>query len=213
MLSFDELINMALLTGFHENQLIHQFFGANKGYKYVQDRILEHGYVRSVSSIWRVINNVGKKRQSLISGQEFKYERSFPILTKSNVGAIEKQFKRKPNPPTFRQASQDLNMSKSSVHRAVSKKLGLKKETKIKLHFLAEKDKRNRKANSRKLYDRIRGKQSKYVVSLDESWISKLLNQSKRPHYYVDPRAKKRKNYRTCETKFPAKIHDCGRYV
>lgn len=76
---------MSTLITAKENQLIIHFSGANRGIKYVQGRLLENGFRRSMSSIWRVINNKGKKREAAINDEVRRYKRSSPILTKLNL--------------------------------------------------------------------------------------------------------------------------------
>lgn len=73
-----------------------------------------------------------------------------------------------------------MKISKSTINRAVKENLEMKKKKKIKLHRLNQHEMKNRSINCRKLYENIlSGDKSKYVVTLDESWITKLHGQNK----------------------------------
>ncbi|MGI4851565.1 MAG: hypothetical protein ACRYGR_06455, partial [Janthinobacterium lividum] len=72
-----------------------------------------------------------------------QYKRSSPILTKSNLQNIKRKFN-VPNPPTFRDASSEMKISKSMINRAVKENLEMKKKKKIKLHRLNQHEMKNR---------------------------------------------------------------------
>lgn len=187
---------MAPPVSINERQLIFKFSGHNQGIVYIQKKLLDNGFHRSISTISRVINNNGKKQQARINNEDYKYQRSSPVLTKPILRNIKRKYMSN-NPPSFRKSSQSLSISKSTIHRAVTSKniLNMDKRKKVKSHYLTESDKQNRKTNARKLYENyLSGSKSKYVVTIDEAWIVMLSGQQQTDHYYIvrnQPRTKK----------------------
>lgn len=128
---FIDLITMAQLKSAKENHLIHHLSWCGKGYRYIQKRILEHGFSRPLSSIGNVLNNNGKQRQAILDGRKYVCKSAPKVLKKSVLNKIKKQYS-KDNSPSFREASSKLKVSKSSINRALLVNLNMNKAFKTK---------------------------------------------------------------------------------
>ena len=191
---------MAPILTQQEERIILTFYGQLRSLRKVKNKLLEEGISRSVASISRVINNVGKRREMTVKGEQFKYQRQSPVLTQKVLFSIQSKFSTR-NPPTFEQASKKLGIPKTTINRAVLDVLGMKKRKKTRVHCLNEKDEKNRKRTSRKLYETfLRGQKSKYIVTLDEALIRFYKKSSETDHYYVK-RGKKEEEKKKKETK------------
>src|SRR5713101_3479745 len=92
-----------------------------------------------------------------------------PKRSKTVLQKIEPLFKRQ-NPSTQRSIAKHLNMSLATVNRAIHQDLNYKTIKKRKVHRLNTQHKKNRKTNTRSLYEmHLAGLKSEYVVTLDEA--------------------------------------------
>lgn len=130
------------------------------------------GYSVSLSSISRVLNNVGKAREAKVNQIKIKlYQRQRTSRTPVVVQKV-KQMISKQNPPTQEMMAIRTNVSRTTIRNVIKDELGMKIKKKVKVHTLTEPQKANRKTNSRKLYENhLAGDKSEFVVTLDEAWL------------------------------------------
>ena len=164
---------------------IFRYSGDNHSLKYIQDSLKLHGYSRSISFIYQEIKFKGKKRQAIQNNEKYQYQRPRTVLTSSVLNTIRRKFSSE-NPQTYDKASEQLNIHRTTINRAVTKVIKMKKVKKQKVQYLTSMDIQNWKRNARKLYERVlSGKHGNYVVSLDEAWIEKKYGDAIREHDYV----------------------------
>lgn len=129
-------------------------------YRKIKNKLSESGFKKSIGNISNVINQKGKRREARMKGEEFKYKRQSKVLT-SEVLKMIKQKVDCENPVTQEDIAQVARISLSIVNRAIHKNLKLKTRNKTTVHVLNTKDIKNRKRNSRKLYEQaLSGKKS-----------------------------------------------------
>ena len=150
VLNFFLCFKVAPILTQQEERLILTFYGPLRSLRKVNYKLLEKVISRSVASISRVIKKIGKRREMMMKGQQFKYQRQSPVLTKKVLFSIRPKFSTQ-NPPIFEQASKKLELPKTTINRAVLNVLGMKRRKKTRVHCLNEKDEKNRKRTSRKL--------------------------------------------------------------
>jgi hypothetical protein len=126
----------------------------------------------SLQSISNVINNIGTKRKLMSEGEEVShFKRYRSVRTEENIKAVKKYICKK-NPKTHSFIQNKLNMSTSTINKIIHKDLDLETEKKTKVQVLNSPQKRNRKTNSRKLYEEeLAGDKCEYVITLDEALI------------------------------------------
>jgi predicted transcriptional regulator len=79
----------------------------------------------------------------------------------------------KENPIGQNAMAQQLRISQATVSRLIHSKLGKTVRRKKEVHVLSESHKKNRKTNSRKLYEaHLAGKKTEFVATLDEAFFS-----------------------------------------
>lgn len=152
-----------------------------------------------------------KKREKKKDGQEWMYQRASPKLTSEVLRTIKRKYKHR-NPPTFRHVSTQMNLSVGTVHNAVKKRLRLKRRKKTKVLLLTARDRKNRKINSRKFYEKfLSGKKSMFVVTLDEANVHVRQKGSQRNHYYIGEDEEVDENEAIpCNENFPAQFMIVG---
>lgn len=176
---------MAPTTSFQVECLIHRFSGSGLSGKKIQEKLKEKGFYRSIKTIYNVINCNGLKREAMMNGTEWKYQRERKVLDRKVLNVIKRKFTSE-DPPTFRELSNRINIPKSTIHDGVTKYLQMKKKKKRPVHIITPRDVQNRKTNVRKLYERLlSGKKSKWIVTLDEAYVHVRTKGKKRDHYYV----------------------------
>ena len=157
----------------------------------------ESNFHRSIDTITKVIKGEGKKRESKIRNEEYKYHRESTVLTPEVLKLVKRRFSVK-NPQTIREVANELNIPRSTVHYGLTKKLEMKKKMKTNVHIISQKDIENRKKNSRKLYENLLcGTKSQFVVTLDEAYIQVRQRGRERSHYYINVNKKRSENVPT----------------
>lgn len=190
---------------------IHALSSGNASLSVIQRRLKEEGIIITRETIRKSLNHEGKRREARISGNDFKVQRKPKVLTPKVLNAIAKQFQAE-NPPTFLQASGSMRLAPSTINAAVLKRLNLRKVKKRKVQYLSENDCKNRKRNSRKLYEEVlSGNKSDLVVSLDESWIECPKREQPRNHHYVGRKKRETRKYvQPVKENFPEKFMIVG---
>lgn len=77
-----------------------------------------------------------------------------------------------------------LGVSASTINRTIDKDLDMKKATKGKVHALSDRTVAQRMARALPLYNYIRGRRLKYIVSIDEAWAYSSYCNGQRKIFY-----------------------------
>lgn len=165
-----------------EERLIFKFSGVTDNISAIRRQLKKSGYIRSWRTINMIINGKGKKRMAKLECLNYKCERRCPVLTGKVLRAIKNRVKNK-DVYSVNALAKSMNIASTTFRRAL-KMLKLKRKKKLKVHYLSSKDKANRKRNSRKLYDTLRG--SKIVMTLDESRIYYHKGTGGADYYYIE---------------------------
>lgn len=203
---------MPLPTSIKLDYIIHSLSGDNPSLSVLHRRVKERGYIISKSNINRSLKHEGKRRQARINGQVFKVDQQSRKLSLKVLATIKRKFTVE-NPPTFEKVAGSMRLAPSTIHKAVTDRLGMVKQTKRRVHVLLERDRQNRKRTSRKLYEeKLSGDKSDFVVTLDECWIEVKSEHSSKDHYYVDKNERKeeRKFVQQVNKSFPPKFMIVG---
>ena len=140
--------------------------------KEIIDGLLTRGITISRRTISNIKNQIGKQRQALAENREIPaIVRAPKVRTKQTIAKIKKMVV-KEDPESYRNIQKRYPMSLKTINRVIHEDLNLGKRTKSRVHRLNDKQKKNRKRNSRKLCeDNLSGKKSEFVVSLDEALV------------------------------------------
>lgn len=177
---------MAPPVSYEEERLILKFSGGGLSVRCIKERLKTHGFDRSIYTINNVINCKGIKRESRVNGQKWTYRRKSPVLTADVLRTIKRKIKVE-NPPTLQNLADQIHIPLPTIQRAIRDKIIMKTKKKTKVHILTERDKNNRKTNSRKLYENhLSGTKSEFVVTLDEAMMKVRQKGRERGFYYVE---------------------------
>ncbi|UYV66516.1 hypothetical protein LAZ67_4001942 [Cordylochernes scorpioides] len=123
------------------------------------------------TTICRVVNGIGKKREAESNGQKFQVDRPRPVRTPATVSKV-KRLATTENPPSQRQLSRMCGTSLKTINNIIHKDLELDTRRKGKVHKLTPFHMKNRATNARKLYEEhLAGSRSEYTATLDEAWM------------------------------------------
>jgi hypothetical protein len=124
------------------------------------------------STIWRITNSVGKKRQNALNNENVElYKRHRTVRTPSMIKKV-KELIDKSSPPSTRSLKRTLNISRATIHNIIHKDLQMKLRKKRAVHKLNERQMKIRATKARKLYEeQMAGLKYKNIVSLDESYV------------------------------------------
>lgn len=162
------------------------------------------GIVTNKAKVSRIVNGIGKKRQSEAKGETYKVNRPRPVRTKPLVSKV-KRLATVENPPSQRKMARMCGTTLKIVNNIIHEDLDLITRRKTKVHKLNEYHMKNRKTNARKLYEKhLAGTKWQYVVTLDEAWMYLTYTNGTRKICYV----KRGKNMpeewvRECSESFP----------
>jgi hypothetical protein len=138
----------------------------------IKNKLEEKDIDISIKSICNILNNIGIKRKALNANEPVPKNRSTPIKRNLNNIRKVKQLTQKENPASYRAIQNKTGLSLQTISKIIH--VDLKKETKkkSKVHRLTDKNRKNRKANCRKLYENhLAGDRSEFVVTLDEALV------------------------------------------
>lgn len=125
----------------------------------------------SIRTISRVINYKGKERRAKLSGQIFKRKRKRLVRTKKFIRQIKNEIT-KENPKSQRNLAILYKTSAKTINKTIKEDLSMKAMKKGKVHSLNKEQMKNRKKNSRKLYENyLAGDKWKYCVTIDEAFF------------------------------------------
>jgi len=140
----------------------------------------------SYRTVINVINGTGKQRESRLNGQEYKCLTPPRKVTSSVLKQLD-QMTSNPNPMSQSVMGNMTNLSQSHVSKVIRKSLGKKLKKKLKVHALTDGDRKNRKKNARKLYNKISMDRLEFLVTLDEAMMCLRTNNNKTEHCYLKP--------------------------
>src|ERR1044071_9413858 len=121
---------------------IKEFSKNGRSIRSIKKTLSEGGHDVSVSTIYRVIKDIGKKRSAVARGKPIpknKYPKK--KCTKSVLKRID-NLTSKPNPPSQRAIAQRVNMSQPMVHKIIHQDLQKKVMKKAKVHRLRSEERR-----------------------------------------------------------------------
>lgn len=153
---------------------VKQLFKAGMSSRKIQKHLEKSGVHINQSTIIRIINDNGKRREAkalgLSSPKKYQPLKVRNSALRRKIDLMTKQ----ENPPSQRQMARRLNVSARTVRRIIHEDLKKKTTRKRQVHSLQPRHIQNRKTNSRKLYERhLAGHRSQYAVTLDEAlfWV------------------------------------------
>ena len=135
-------------------------------------RIANHlkklGHVVSHKTVSNVINKKGKKRQARENGIIYKPSVRSRKVTKSMLVKLDR-WTSNPNPLSQKEMAKRLGISQPLVSTIIKRDLKKITRKKLRVHYLSQDNKKNRKTNSRKLYERMSSKKMEFFVTVDEA--------------------------------------------
>ena len=137
----------------------------------------------SHTTVLNVIKNNGKSRQARQHGLVYKPKSPPRKLTEDKLKELER-LTSDPNPVTQEEMARLLGVTQQAISKIIKQKLNKNMRKKLKVHSLTTSDKKNRKTNSRKLYELLRKQQLEYVVTLDETMMY-LVKDSQSEYCYL----------------------------
>jgi len=141
-------------------------------YRQIKEKIKKEGHDVSLSTISRVLKNIGIRRQVVSRGQPVPRFRRFRKKTSPGVIQKIKNMVTKRNPMSYRDIAAKTSLNLATIHSVIHRDLQLNTRKKTKTHELDEKQKKNRKTNCRKLYENhLAANRCEYAVTLDEALI------------------------------------------
>ena len=166
--------------------LVLTYYNPGMSYRSLQKLLKSKNVLVSDKTIKNIIEGKGKRRESELKGHVYRKDQPRPKVTPQVLKLIDRRTSIE-NPLPQRVIAKQTKVSQSSVGRAIRQDLKKEKRKKTKVHALTEKDKKNRKMNCRKLYERhLAGEKYKFVVTLDESWVRLKVDCGKTEFCYVD---------------------------
>lgn len=144
----------------------------NYSYRRIRDNLKEENVDVAISSICRVLKNMGIRRKALNKGEEKPKKRAKRLKRTPQMVNKIKGYVCQRNPMCHRDIKKKTSLSLRSINRIIHEDLNLKSRKKVKVHRLSENHKKNRKTTCRKLYEQhLAGERSEYAVTLDEALI------------------------------------------
>ena len=141
----------------------------------IQAKLKEQNHVISGQTVSNILQSVGYRRNHKVVGLKSpKKEQPRTARTKELIKKID-QLTNKEHPPSQNAIAKQLNVSKlvtSTVGRVIREDLGATVRKKRRVHVLKPSHKKNRKTNSRKLYEQhLAGDKIEFCVTIDEAWF------------------------------------------
>ena len=138
----------------------------------IKEKLKEKGTDISISTISRILNNIGISRQAAVRGEKKPKYRTKPVKRTQGMINKVKGYVNKRNPDTYRYIKNKTGLSLPTIHKIIHHDLRLKTRKKTKVHRLTPKNRQNRKTNCRKLYENyLAGARSEFAVTLDEAFV------------------------------------------
>ena len=151
-------------------------------------RIANHlkklGHVVSHKTVSNVINKKGKKRQARENGIIYKPSVCSRKVTKSMLVKLDR-WTSNPNPLSQKEMAKRLGISQPLVSTIIKRDLKKITRKKLRVHYLSQDNKKNRKTNSRKLYERMSSKKMEFFVTVDEAQVFLVKENQVTKHCYL----------------------------
>jgi len=155
-------------------------------FEQIIDKLKSEGTTISKSSITRIINKVGIRRQALNDKKEIpKFQRPPIKRTPALIKEVESMVT-KENPETYRNIKNKKDIGLDTICKIIHIDLKLENRKKTKVHRLTQEHKKNRKTTCRKLYENhLAGDKTQYAVTLDEALVYLHNSNGKREICYI----------------------------
>ena len=180
----------------------------------IREHLLKVGHNVSTSTIRRVILCIGFERNAKRSGQKYIKKQPRTKVTSAIIRKID-NWTSGSNPKYQTYISKKVNISRRHVARVIKNDLEKNLTIKPRGQRLTEKDMKNRKMNSRKFLELIRGSKIEYVVTLDESWMVLDEYEHETKHVYLKKDEEFKEHVRAVNERFKPKqmvaVGMCGR--
>jgi len=164
--SFRFYVKMPNIIGAECEALIKAFSRENMTYRVIVEKLKENGFRVCLSTVSRVVRDIGKRREYKAVGLKTPPKR-YPasVLTPRVVKKVD-LLTNKQHPPRQRSIAKSVGISKTSVFNCIHHKLKKKLRRKTRVHVLKPRHIRNRKTTARKMYE-------KYLAGLSISMTVK----------------------------------------
>lgn len=139
----------------------------------------------SRTGVHNIINNVGRRRQAKLQGQNFKQKSRRPVRTARLVEEVRGETEKR-NPQTVSNLANLHGCSRRTIHRVLHNDLGQIRRKKPKTHQLNQIQMSQRfAACSLLLFEELRPERFEFIVTLDESWLFLPNNSGETEFCYV----------------------------
>jgi len=163
---------MPKILDFETDTIIRTLSKENFSPRLIRAKLLEGDIDVSVQTICNVLNSIGIRRNATKEGLPIPKFRRPPVKRTNDMVRKVKNWIESPNPPTFTRMQSLTSLSRDTLSKIVHTDLKLQTVKKCKVHRLNQAQKKNRKKNCRKLYEKNRaGDKSEYAVTLDEAMV------------------------------------------
>ena len=168
-------------------------------------KCLMKGWRVSEGTVTNIINCKGKKREAERKGEIFGHKPHPRSVRNKQLVSQVTHMVDMDNPPSQRSIARHLHVSKGTISRVIRQDLKMEAKRKTKVHALKRSHIKERKTNTRKLYEfHLAAERYKYVVTVDEAWV--YLSDCKRNrHTYYRKQGEKegKKFFQECKESFP----------
>ena len=138
----------------------------------IKNKLKEEDIDISISTITRILKNVGIRRRAFNEDKPAPKFRRAPIKRTHNVVQMIKKLTTKKNPLSYREINKQTSLGLQTINTIIHTDLKLDTKKKGKVHRLNQLSKKNRKTNCRKLYENhLSGQRCEYAVTLDEALV------------------------------------------
>jgi methylphosphotriester-DNA--protein-cysteine methyltransferase len=150
--------------------LAHHHHGLS-GQKIV-DQLKNTGIFSSKSTVNRIVKEFYLDQSGVIKPAKRLATQCSPVKrTKELIRKVDR-ITNKANPPTQRQLAERYGVSRSTIRRILKDDLGAELMRKRKTHALSNKQAQQRLDRGPRFLQLIGGNKCKYIISLDEAWLS-----------------------------------------
>ena len=138
------------------------------------------------ATVSNLCNYKGKHRQARLQGRVYHEKHTRHVRTTQLVNRIKSRIIGE-NPKPLKTIAREMDISRTTLARVVYEDLKLRKKKKRQVHVLTEANIENRRLNSLKLYNKIRGHKSEFAVTIDEAMFYYIPGQHLADVVYLRP--------------------------
>lgn len=166
-------------------QVVLAHYDPRSSWNHMKRVLKEKNILIDRTTIKRIVNGEGKKREIELNGGTYKkYQPSIKVTPK--VRNLIDKLSSQEHPLTQQQIADKARVCRSTVRNVIHDTLNKVTRQKTTVHVLNENEKKNRKKNCRKLYEKyLAGEKCNFVVTLDESWIKLKIDSGKTSFCYI----------------------------